>query len=602
MEAARDKWQNICTTVEHQTVAINKKPTPRMASRNIEKLDGLGMELREAYERVELVLSKAIKRGVCKDQDEERLKHMNEKYTRYSSQYKELLLALNEATDIQVQAEPLLDPEPPKKARTASVDKDPLDPRYFQARTRPDTFDFTTGHDGWSMWKDSWDVFKITSGLADLTVGDGDQAERDARKATLIEKEWFLFWESMKPSWNTLKPILPSALRAKRKTNEAIERIDAHINGNTSYRMARRHFGRRMQRNGEPLDDWVADLTNLAGRCKFQHKCQHCDRMSSTIDERIAEQLTTGVYQIELAHKLLELPNNATLEDVKQMAHSYEVTRNATSSWTRSTATNNRVAAGRGAPPKKDATSGPGKQGNTKSQQTCGNCKWGASSHVGGQCPASKQTCYGCGRMGHIHSKCRSQKNNKSNKPNGPAPTQARAVDSSPFEEEPAKEEEVAYQPTAHTMAAFSAHTTHTIPAPERLQQVGVQIRPTSRPGNPSVTLQALPDTGSNVDVLPASQLKRMGIAHHDLPNWRNPPPAPNTAAGTAQWKTWGTLEATISRDGQATDRHIYIIEGADVPLLSKATCVGLGFIPKDWPRTHAQATRTYAQVTAGRD
>jgi hypothetical protein len=60
----------------------------------------------------------------------------------------------------------------------------------------------------------------------------------------------------------------------------------------------------------------------------------------------------------------------------------------------------------------------------------------------------------------------------------------------------------------------------------------------------------------------------------------------------------WGTIEARIARNNQATNRHIYVIDGANVPILSKATCVGLGLIPEGWPNER----RTYAQVVAGRD
>ena len=423
MEAARDEYRNICAMINTRAATLAKSTTARTVRRSVKQLEDLGLQLNGTYGRLNNILVKAIGKGVTPEQDTERLQYMESCRGQNSDTYNELWMLIDEAVNtLENLEQPAQVPEPPQKARTASVDKDPLDPRYFQARKSPDTFDFTTGHDGWSTWKDSWEVFKITSGLADMTVGEGDQDERDARKVALTFKEWGLFWEAMKPSWNTLKPILPPELRSNKRTDDCIKKIDTHFDNNTSYRMSRRHFGRRMQRDGEPLDDWVADLTNMAARCKFQHRCQHCDRMSSTLDERIAEQLITGVHQIELARKLLELPGDATLEDVKQMAHTFEVTRKATSSWSRTTASNNRVAAGRGAPPKKDTTPGPGKQGNTKSQQTCGNCKWGASSHVGGQCPASKLTCYGCGRTGHIHAKCRSQKNNKTNRPNGSAP------------------------------------------------------------------------------------------------------------------------------------------------------------------------------------
>ena len=599
MDAARDKWQNICTTVEHQTVAMNKKPHPRLVARNIEKLDGWGVELREAFERVELVLSKAITRGVCKEQDEERLQYMKEKYANYSGQYKELLLVLDEATDIQIQAEPQTQPQEPAPVdpgcRTCTSDRDPLDPRYFKARSTPEPYDIATGYDGWVAWKVSWGVFKTLSGIASMTEGSGGPEERAARRQKRAELEWSFFYTAMKQSWRQLIPILPRELRDQQRTADCIKKIDDHLDSQTSHRLARRDFGRHLQRDGEPFDDWLADLMNMAAKCKFINDCPTCPPM---LDARISEQITTGVHDPELAAKLLELPENATLDDIKQKARMYEMSKNAKSTWTRTTASNNRVAAGKGAPPRTH-TPGQGRPNNSKSQRNCTRCKGGSSSHTGGRCPAAGLTCFGCGKPGHEVAVCRSKNRGNNTKSSGTAPTQAQAVDLSPLDEEPSREGDPTDQAKAHTMAAYYvAHTTRGIPTPERLQHVGVQIQPTSKPADTPLSIQALPDTGSNVDILPASKLSQMGITRRDLAGWRNPPPAPQTAAGAAQWSMWGTIEARIARNNQATNRHIYVIDGANVPILSKATCVGLGLIPEGWPNER----RTYAQAVAGRD
>ena len=592
MEAAEEKWKKVKGQANNQAIIVGKQKQPLLAARNVELMRDRRNQLEEAHTDLDRLIGQTIK----KEESQEKKTELEDYRDKLLETYFNLCQVLDDTLCSQLALQQPAKPETPKKSRTISVDKDPLDPRFFQMRSYPDPFEMSTGYQGWATWKDSWAIFRVSSGLADLTTGSGDQEEREARKEALIEKEWAAFWGAMKPSWNQLKPILPADIQAQKRTADCIKKIEAHLDNNTSYRMARRLFGRRTQQEGEPLDDWVADLTNMAERCKFEHRCPHCDKVSSTMDERISEQLITGVEQSALAGKLLELPREATLEDVKQTAHTHEVTKKATSSWTKVKATNNRVAASKGSSYKQESVPsttnrGSDKQANPKTNYHCSNCKYGPSSHTGGRCPATQMTCFNCGRTGHMKSRCRSQK-----KTNPTAHPQARTVDLSPFDEEPVKEEESKPLMPARTMAAFSAPTTHVVPTPERLQQVGVQIRPTSRQSNTTFTVQALPDTGSNVDILPAEQLQRMGMARHDLPNWKNPPPAPNTAAGAAQWHTWGTIEATISRDDQITDRHIYVIDGADIPILSKATCMGLGLIPEGWPN------ETYAQVTARQD
>ena len=107
--------------------------------------------------------------------------------------------------------------------------------------------------------------------------------------------EWALFWSAMEPSTLQLTPILPPDIREGQDTMECIKRIDEHMEGSTSYRLARKEFGRRLQKPNEPLHDWVSILTNLARKCKFQEMCQRCKLPVPTVDSRVSEQITTGV-------------------------------------------------------------------------------------------------------------------------------------------------------------------------------------------------------------------------------------------------------------------------------------------------------------------
>ena len=593
VEAARDDWADIISRITTRTPVLLKSTKPCSAARNIKKLEDLNDELDAAHKNVMSRLNKLISKGVTPDQDAIRLEYMKTSQTKIDDEFSTMAAMLAEAITT---LEELPQPEAPAATMHPPAPHDPLDPRQFTARTAPDTFDISKGYAGWSVWKVSWEAYKTISGLAALTEGSGDQKERAARRASLMKMEWSIFWMAMKPSWTRLAPILPLDVREGELTKECIRLIDASMEANTSYRLARRDFGRRFQGENEPMQDWISAITEMASMCKFEETCLRCNEPVNTLDSRVAEQIITGVHDPELARKYLELPNKATLEEVKHLGRTYEMSKKATLSWPKNTSTTNRVAANRNGMP--GANQVPGRPQGT--EPNCKNCKY---THKVGQCPAKTRKCFRCGRTGHMVDKCTKPDTRQTHQASGTAPPQARAVDHGGFMVEPDVDAQDS-RPQAQTMAALRhnrpmCNTTRSGPTPEPLTQVCVRFRPTSRPADTPTKIEALPDTGSNVDVLPASQLSRLGMMREDLTDWRSPPPAPATAAGMARWNTWGTLEATITRRGHTTNRHVYIIDGAETPLLSKAALMDLGMIPNNWPCDSPQAGATRVQAQA---
>ena len=596
-DAAREDWSDICTRIMARTPVLLKSTKPCTVARNIKQLDDLGKELDVTHKNVKGRLTTLINKGVTPNQDEARLQYMQTCMTKISDEYSEMLMTLGDAATTLAE---MAEPETPETTSQPTSLYDPLDPRQFTARTPADTFDISKGHAGWSVWKTSWEAYKTTSGLAALTEGSGDRGERTARKAKLLEMEWSLFWMAMKPSWDQLTPIVPINVREGKRTEECIKLIDTCMEANTSYRLARRDFGRRWQGENEPMQEWVATITNMAAMCKFEEMCPRCNQPVNTLDSRVAEQIITGVHDPELARRYVELPNKATLEDIKHVGRTYEMSKKVTLSYSKNTTTTNRVAANKSGPPRQDRTPSGGSHAPEKPrgpEQDCKNCKY---NHKPGQCPAKTRKCFRCGRVGHMIDKCTKPDTRNTHQTTGTAPPQAQAVDHGGYTVEPDPDAQNS-RPQAQTMAMSwpRCSTIRPGPTPEPLTKICVRFQPTTRPADTPTKIEALPDTGSNVDVLPAHQLSQLGMARKDLRDWRNPPPAPVTAAGMARWSMWGTLEATITRKGQTTNRHVYVIDGAETPLLSKAALVDLGLIPVNWPcdSPQAGAARTQAQA-----
>ena len=96
------------------------------------------------------------------------------------------------------------------------------------------------------------------------------------------------------------------------------------------------------------------------------------------------------------------------------------------------------------------------------------------------------------------------------------------------------------------------------IPEVQPLDTVRAEF--STRNGGPSITVDALPDTGANVTAIPLAQAKQFKISQTDKVL---------KAADGKSLKTVGTITAFIKLRGKVALDHVYVVDGLTHALLS---------------------------------
>ena len=165
-----------------------------------------------------------------------------------------------------------------------------------------------------------------------------------------------------------------------------VERFNRHFVGRTNTIFERARFNRRVQRENEPVIDFIDDLYKLAQTCQF----------GELTNELIRDRIVVGIRNNDLSRKLMQDENLDLNKAVKQAKASemikehQEILKANISFVKRDDSTKRR--------PKFSATQ--------EKEKKCFNC--GGKFHRRQECPARNATCFKCQQKGHFRSVCRS--------------------------------------------------------------------------------------------------------------------------------------------------------------------------------------------------
>lgn len=322
--------------------------------------------------------------------------------------------------------------------------------------------------------------------------------------------------------------------------------------------MWRLHLVRRLQLENESADDWLSDLRDIASKCDFATGCGAlCE------PKHILSQIIAGVYDEDVRRLLLKAGPQLTLDAA------VTTVRTAEAAIQQSANLKSGEAAGIQGLSKKStykqhkdsghspqAKSQPGGHPDSKSTQRSPSgpgCWWCGSDkrHRQTECPAYGQECRNCGKSGHFRRVCQSEK-----KPS----------------------------------VAGSIHIDHssllTIASVSSSELVRLQFLPNGSTSS-AVSLMTLPDTGAEIDAIPASIFRQ----HFS----RIPLSAAGSRTVTATGSnivSLGTFRASLSwpsmqRHPRPTSSIIHVLCGLKQPALSKSSQIALGILPSDYPHRH---------------
>lgn len=419
--------------------------------------------------------------------------------------------------------------------------------RPFKPYGTPPVFDFDEYKDAFSLWFHQWETF-----LALSTINTAlPVAERAEYKKNV------LFSCLSKP---TLHAVLTMGLSAAdlQSHTAIIDALRDRCNAGLNPHVWRLHLVRRLQLENESADDWLSDLRDIASKCNFATGCGAlCE------PKHILSQIIAGVYDEDVRRLLLKAGPQLTLDvavtTVRTAEAAIQQSANLKSGGAagiqglgkKSTYKQNKDS---GQPPQpKGQTGGHPDTKSTQRSPSGPGCWWCGSDkrHRQTECPAYGQECRNCGKSGHFQRVCQSEKK--------PAVAGSLHVDRS--------------SPT--TIASVLSS-----------ELVPLDFLPDGSTSF-AVSLMVLPDTGAEIDAIPASVF-RQHFPHISLSSAGS---RTVTATGS-HIVSLGTFRASLSwpilqRCHPPMSSTVHVLCGLKPPVLSKSSQIALGILHADYPHRH---------------
>ena len=246
----------------------------------------------------------------------------------------------------------------------------------------PSAFNFRTP-DEWPRWKKRFEQFRLASGLS---------VEAEEKQVST------LLYCMGEDADDTLTSTHITA--DERKQYQAvIAKLDGFFQVRRNVIFERARFNRRVQKEGESVEQFITSLYNLVETCDF----------GDLKNEMIRDRIVVGIRDQALSERLqtvadLTLEKAKTLVRQREAAHEHQLALNGSSKMDKSLDSVQKQAfnsRGRSHFPKKSQSASKGP--TTK----CTRC--GRGPHPRHLCPAKDSECHKCHKRGHYSAQCLSK-------------------------------------------------------------------------------------------------------------------------------------------------------------------------------------------------
>ena len=311
------------------------------------------------------------------------------------------------------------------------------------------------------------------------------------------------------------------------KYDKVLKCFEDHFNKSRNTIYERAKFNRRVQQEGEAVDEFIADLYRLVEHCKY----------GDLQDELVRDRIVVGLRDSELSEKL-QLTSGLTLEAAvtrARQSESVKTQQKVVRDEVNIDQFHSRPGASVGRGHSKPSTSKRRKPSGTSKQplssQHCGRCGK-APPHHRDKCPAKDVICHKCNLKGHYARYCKIK----------------RKIDEITLE-------------SGETTDTTSTETVEFLDSVDAVASdtpwlINVQLN--------NRDLEFKVDTGADVTVLPEENYQpgRDGALETTMRKLSGP-------VGN-ELKVLGKISGYIKRGGEHTIQDIYVVRGLTRPLMGK--------------------------------
>ena len=399
-------------------------------------------------------------------------------------------------------------------------------------------------HEGASLreftsWRDKFKGYALLTGMSSLP-----RETQTAALIALLDDQWT----------RTLRHGLDTDVDTS-DIETILDSMERHLRRQRNVIIDRCEFYRRQQEDGEPFDDFLVALREIAHFCDF---CSHC------ADTLLRDRILTGIRDDETQRVLLST-NDLTLQTAIDVCRARENAHHnsaAMSGYVQpvSAYRRNRTASARR--PALHRRNSPQRESAPHPADACPNCGW--SAHADPQtCPARSATCHWCERRGHFQSVCR-QRASASDQTSGPRQGGRR---SRSRQHEPHR---------SRVNALFVSDIWINGLASRRTPRVRLLMTHSGGSGTSLWT----PDTGAETSCIGVTQAEALRIDMTSL----SPPTDKLYAAGGHELKCRGTFTCDLTLDAVTATVTISVVQGLNSALLSWYDAIALGILSPDFP------------------
>jgi transposase InsO family protein len=240
------------------------------------------------------------------------------------------------------------------------------------------------------------DMFFLANNIVETQAVEGEAAAVTEAREVVKTRKKAIFLSEVGPE---VYGILSNLVAPQKPRDLTLAQIKVHLKGHfnpdpleisESF-----HFGTRVQKNGESVNDFVLALKKLSIHCNFENY----------LDRALRDRLVCGLQDTRIQNKLLNT-TDLTFERACRIANAMEMADKQAKEMRPQSHSGSVNKVNQGTGSAGESKNFESKKSRNKSSKGCFRC---GHNHLARDCPMKDAQCYKCKKIGHMANMCRTK-------------------------------------------------------------------------------------------------------------------------------------------------------------------------------------------------